>query len=240
MKIDETRAAPGLDVMQARIEPVLSEDRSGAATRAADPHPIAGVPEADRTPRVRVALSQLMAEIGALRRQLRHALARVEELEHLADQDALLPMHNRRAFIRELDRTIAFAKRHGGTASLIYFDLNGLKRINDQHGHAAGDAALRRAAEILTENIRGTDVVGRIGGDEFAVILVQADAAQAAEKAAHLAQAIAAETLALEDRNIRISVACGVAETAEEALARADRAMYAHKTGPEPRRTVRQ
>ena len=71
------------------------------------------------------------------------------------------------AFLRSLARIIAYVGRYGAACSLLYFDVDGLKSINDTHGHAAGDAALVHIADLLRSSIRTSDVVGRLGGDEF-------------------------------------------------------------------------
>src|ERR1700742_3129780 len=96
---------------------------------------VLGIPESEFTPRVRDAIVMLMGEVDTLRRQLAATQARLDEAEKNADQDQLLPLLNRRAFVRELTRTIAYAGRYGTPASLIYFDLNGFKAINDSFGH---------------------------------------------------------------------------------------------------------
>ena len=83
----------------------------------------------------------------------------------------MLPLLNRRAFVRELTRYISFAGRYNTPASLIYFDLNHLKKTNDTLGHAAGDAVLAHFTEVLTAHVRDSDSVGRLGGDEFGVLL---------------------------------------------------------------------
>lgn len=95
---------------------------------------------------------------------------------------------------------IAFTRRYGLPSSVIYFDVNGLKQINDTHGHPAGDAALRHIAEILSKNVREGDIVGRLGGDEFGVILAQTNLAQTNQEQANaegmaLAQAIGSTPL---------------------------------------------
>jgi diguanylate cyclase (GGDEF)-like protein len=77
---------------------------------------------------------------------------------------------------------MAFSERYDSPSSLVYFDVNGLKPINDSHGHSAGDADLMRIAGVLVKNVRESDVVGRLGGDEFSIILSQADGATAAKK----------------------------------------------------------
>ena len=107
-----------------------------------------------------------------------------------ADQDMLLPILNRRAFVREITRFTSFADRYGTPSSLIYFDLDNFKTVNDAHGHAAGDAVLRHIADLIIGQIRETDVFARIGGDEFGVILAHVTADQATKKGASLAKAL--------------------------------------------------
>jgi diguanylate cyclase (GGDEF)-like protein len=199
----------------------------------------AAVPAAELTPGVRRALGRLEAEVQGLRRELERARKRIAELEDLADRDALTPVLNRRAFVRELARVLSFAERYGLTGSLLYFDLNGLKRINDRLGHAAGDAGLGHVARVLSELVRDTDVVGRLGGDEFGVILAQSDGVVAAAKARELARAVQAEPVLVDGRRVRVRVAFGVhsfaaGERAKETLAAADRAMYLRKSNTTP------
>jgi diguanylate cyclase (GGDEF)-like protein len=195
---------------------------------------VAGIPEAELTPKVRQALQQLMAEVYALRQELEEARQRVGYLEQLADQDTLAPVLNRRAFVRELSRMAAFEERYGTAGAVLYFDVNDLKEINDTYGHAAGDAVLKQVCEILLRDTRASDVVGRLGGDEFGVILAQSGLEPATAKAARLAEAIAAEKLVWEGERLPVSVAYGVhtlaaSQGADDALDAADRAMYANK-----------
>jgi diguanylate cyclase (GGDEF)-like protein len=126
------------------------------------------------------------------------------------------------------------AERYGGPASLVYFDLDGFKAINDLYGHAAGDAALKAVAHLLLASVRESDVVGRMGGDEFAIALVQADRATAEAKAASLAQSIEREPLAFGEWKAPVRLSYGVREIgpdsdAETLIAEADRAMFAAK-----------
>lgn len=193
-----------------------------------------GIPESELTPKVQGAIMRLMEEVETLRREIEQSRQRISYLEQLADQDTLAPIANRRAFVRELSRIMAFAERYGTASSLIYFDVNDLKPINDTHGHAAGDAVLMQVAETLLGNVRESDVVGRLGGDEFAVILSQADEDQAVEKAADLVRRIEGQTLDWNGTDIAIHVAHGTYtirgdDSAQEALAAADRAMYERK-----------
>lgn len=222
------------------VEPVRAPADSGTATIVPEAAPargaaaLAGILEAELTPKVRQALLSLLGEVEQLQRTLSDAQLKIGHLEKLVDEDPLIPVANRRAFLRELTRMIAFARRYGVAASIVYFDLDNMKHINDAHGHAAGDAALAQVARVLMENVRNTDVVGRLGGDEFGVLLVQADQARAENKAAELAATVAGRPLNWEGRTIPLTVAYGVqafvgGEEADEVINAADRAMYRQK-----------
>jgi diguanylate cyclase (GGDEF)-like protein len=206
-----------------------------AAAPAPDPPaPPADLPEAELTPRVRAALLRLVGEVDALHGELASMRARLGEMERLADEDALAPIANRRAFLRELGRAIGHVGRYGSATSLIYFDLNGMKAINDGFGHAAGDAALVQVAEALKRNVRSSDLVGRLGGDEFGVLLIRADEATARRKAEALALIIERTPFVWQGRAVPLSVAYGAyrvraGEDPQVALAAADREMYRNK-----------
>jgi diguanylate cyclase (GGDEF)-like protein len=192
------------------------------------------IPENELTANVRAVLAALSSEVENLRRDLQVARERLEEANRAADRDQLLPVLNRRAFLRELTRHIALASRYGTPASLLYFDLNGFKHINDSYGHACGDAMLSHFAEMLCTNVRDSDVVGRLGGDEFAVILAHASAAQAQRKALSLMDALSARPAQWNGTPKPIGFSFGVfelgpGESAETSLARADQAMYEQK-----------
>lgn len=221
----------------ARVTPAGPAGPAGGAAAAravADTTTILGIPEHELTPHVRAAIMQLMAEVDRLRQDLRQSQARISYLENLADQDTLLPVANRRAFVRELTRMMAFSERYGSPGSVLYFDINEMKRINDARGHGGGDAALAHVADVLVKNTRSSDIVGRLGGDEFAVILANADAATANEKAKLLADAIEHSPLTWQGHKIKIGVSVGAhtfnnGEKAGDALDAADRAMYKRK-----------
>ena len=152
----------------------------------------------------------------------------------MADQDSLVPVFNRRAFVRELGRMQSFAERYDQASSLVYFDANGLKGVNDTHGHAAGDALLAHIARLLMQSVRDTDIVGRLGGDEFGVILVYTDTPQAEEKAQQLAGVVQDTPLDWRGAKIQASVAWGVytfrgGDDIARLLESADKEMYARK-----------
>jgi len=193
-----------------------------------------GVPGAHMTREVRAALNALMGEVDALRDEIDDTKAKLAEAESQADHDPLAPVYNRRAFMRETGRVVAMVKRHEVEASLIFFDLNGFKDVNDTHGHAAGDAVLRAIGESLLKHTRETDIVGRIGGDEFGVVLTHVSPEAAKVKAEALAAAIRTERHLHEGLQLSVSASYGMTridgkDSAERLLARADEAMYADK-----------
>jgi len=195
---------------------------------------VLGIPEAEFTPKVRDAIMGLMGEVDSLRRELIQTRARLEDVEKTADQDGMLPLLNRRAFVRELTRYIAFTGRYNTPASLIYFDLNHLKRTNDTLGHAAGDAVLSHFADVLQAHVRDSDCVGRLGGDEFGVLLSHANQEQALKKADILAAALENSPTSWNGHAIPVTFAYGAFElkagdNPDTAMARADQAMYAQK-----------
>ena len=127
-----------------------------------------------------------LAEIERLKRELAVARARIGELEARADVDPLLDVLNRRGFERELKRALAHAKRYGTPAALMFVDLDNFKSVNDRHGHGTGDALLKAVTREITRHVRASDVVGRLGGDEFGVLLWRVDETQAVTKAREL------------------------------------------------------
>ena len=169
----------------------------------------------------------LSSEVARLR-------LRVLELERAADTDPLVPVFNRRAFMREVGRAQTVMARYDMISSLIFFDLNGFKRINDRFGHAIGDALLQKVGEVLLAGVRDCDMVARIGGDEFAVLLFKSTPDIARAKAAALACRISEQKVDMPTGDISVGAAWGVApcepgETPEQVLDRADRAMYMSK-----------
>jgi len=142
---------------------------------------------------------------------------------------------NRRAFERELARSLAYVKRHGTAAALLYVDLDDFKGVNDRHGHAAGDAVLRAVARVLGRHVRASDVVARIGGDEFVILLWDCDEANALGKAAALEAAIQRTTAMHAGTSLTVAASVGVTallplDRVADTLERADGAMYARKS----------
>ena len=195
---------------------------------------VMGIPEPELTPKVRQALVTLMEEVGRLRGDLERTRERLAHLERLADQDTLIPIANRRAFVRELSRVMSYVERYETPSGLVHFDVNSFKGINDTYGHAAGDEALHVVSNIFLQSIRESDVVGRLGGDEFGIILAHTDRAGAIEKAEALVESMRRAPFTWAGKRIQLEVAYGIytfqaGEDPGRALAEADRAMYAHK-----------
>lgn len=184
----------------------------------------------------RAELRAARAEIDRLREEVVRLQRRLDEVELLADRDPLTPVLNRRAFQRELQRTLAFCQRYGASASLVFFDLDSFKAVNDTHGHPAGDAVLQVVAATLVANVRESDVVGRLGGDEFAVVLAQAGRQAAEAKAADLQRRIECEPVVFGGVSIPVRLSYGVRAfepgmEAAQMLAEADAAMFLRKGG---------
>jgi diguanylate cyclase (GGDEF)-like protein len=172
--------------------------------------------------------------IRRLRRQLAEALAKIEDLQARADTDFLLGVLNRRGFERELTRAIAYISRYRATGALIVLDVDRLKPINDEFGHAAGDEVLGAVVGVLQRHVRASDVIGRLGGDEFVLLLWNLTETDVLAKAALLEAAIDGLSFAFEGRIVSAGASVGVAMLGLDAdgadtLAQADRAMYARK-----------
>jgi diguanylate cyclase (GGDEF)-like protein/PAS domain S-box-containing protein len=153
-------------------------------------------------------------------------------LAWLADHDPLTRLFNRRRFQKELKQALATAKRSGAGGALLFFDIDQFKYVNDTSGHRAGDLLLDRLGEFLPQLLREVDIVGRIGGDEFAVILPQATEEDAVHVAKKILVHISNTDFVLGDRIHRVSASIGIAlfpqdgDNVGDLLAHADTAMY--------------
>jgi diguanylate cyclase (GGDEF)-like protein len=156
---------------------------------------------------------------------------RFRELRQLADLDALTGLHNRRYFHETLARECARAHRYSRRLSLVVFDLDDFKEVNDQIGHLAGDAVLAEAAERVREVVRSADIPCRVGGDEFAVVLPESGIEQADQLFARIQNAISGRPIGKAGR---LKVSAGVAELQPDDdsiffFERADEALYRAK-----------
>jgi diguanylate cyclase (GGDEF)-like protein/PAS domain S-box-containing protein len=164
----------------------------------------------------------------------RRELAR--RLEYFVDHDFLTGLFNRRHFEQELSRETERVARYGAPGAVLVIDLDNFKDVNDTFGHKAGDDVLKGVAGLLRQRLRQTDIVARIGGDEFAVLLPQTDADRAQSVADEVVKALGRQMAVLADQSIRVTASIGVTMfdglTDTEVLAYADLAMYeAKETG---------
>jgi diguanylate cyclase (GGDEF)-like protein len=178
--------------------------------------------------------STLAAEIERLREQLSRSEALREQLEKSALEDALTGLLNRRGFERAFAQAIAYLKRYGGSAALLYLDLDRFKPVNDRYGHAAGDVVLREIARLLLGSVRASDIAARLGGDELALVLWNLDARQMATKMRALETLVENASFEVAGAKLDVGVSIGGVMLAPEddlasALSRADAAMYARK-----------
>ncbi len=235
MKVSDSKASQS--VSSASRKPTSSGSHAATVTSfapAADTSSILGIPDTELTPKVRAAIMTLMSEVDRLRRELEQSHRRFQELERDANADPLVPVLNRRAFVREMSRIVSFASRYDMPASLVYFDINGFKNINDRFGHAAGDAALIHIGGLLTTHTRESDVVGRLGGDEFGVVLANAPRDVAQRKAKSLADLITQSPASWNGDKVSLTAAYGIytfqpGEDAANAMEHADRDMFLRK-----------
>jgi len=237
---DSKTAKPGrrpVDAGRSRPKPRGAPSRrpdGGAAKLATPPQRETTRAKAPARARSRSTVMRLAAEVDALAAELEASRARIVELEARVDIDPLTEIRNRRGFARELERSLAYVKRYGTSAVLIYVDLDGFKLVNDRHGHAAGDAVLKAVAAALVRRVRTSDIVARMGGDEFAVLLWNVGGAAAAAKAAALEAAVYATPVRWNASTLAVGASAGMTalgalDTPAEVLARADAAMYARK-----------
>lgn len=160
--------------------------------------------------------------------------ARIAELEFLVRRDSLTPLYNRRHFIDVLDRWIWRAHRYGGQNAMFFVDVDQLKSVNDQYGHAFGDQLLMTVAKSLQSCVRRSDVAARIGGDEFGLLLENIKTDELESKAQKIAAIIAKRPVDHQGQILEISVSVGYAiiqggVSAAEILRRADQSMYLSK-----------
>ena len=193
-----------------------------------------GIPEGQLSPTVYFALSAMLEKLDDTNRDLRRTKENLAELERLVDVDCLAPIPNRRAFMRRLNWAISMHERYAHPSTVLYFDLNDFKQINDNYGHAAGDIAIRHVSQILTNTMRESDFIARLGGDEFGIIMYHAQEEAAKRRGLKIADAIKSTPFTYNGKALYVDVACGLytlhkGDGAEDALSKADFSMYVDK-----------
>lgn len=209
------------------------DDRPGVPTRLHFEGHVAPVPQRGEGPEMVVWLA---FNITRLQRALDELEAKQAQLEELARTDPLTELPNRREFFEAMERELVRIRRTGAPASIVLFDLDEFKQVNDTHGHAAGDAVLVAVGAVFASFARASDAVGRLGGEEFALLLHHTDLDAAEQAAERIRGEVASLALAYEGNEIRVTTSCGVAmlrpddADVSEALKRADRALYRAKS----------
>ncbi|MEH6354863.1 MAG: diguanylate cyclase [Marinobacter sp.] len=175
-----------------------------------------------------------VTDIASSKRALERAN---EQLAQLSMVDKLTGLLNRGAWENLLDAEFSRYRRYGGNSTLVMFDIDHFKAVNDNFGHLAGDEAIRQTAATTRRHLRHSDSAGRYGGDEFAIILPETDIEGALAICERILSAISRETVTVEAHNINFTVSIGIAPLTDSPLnymawlEQADQAMYAAKQG---------
>jgi diguanylate cyclase (GGDEF)-like protein len=204
---------------------------AGMPLTTSDGHNIGSICAIDSTPR------QFSARETAILRELADMVMHELELRRLATTDPLTGISSRRAFREDADKYIALARRHRSQVSALAVDIDRFKSINDTYGHAAGDQVLKAVAGCLAAELRQSDVLGRMGGEEFGIILPDANAEAALAVAEKLRHAIAKLTFPGSRPPIRVTASFGIAaldpgaDDLDSVMVKADEALYEAKAG---------
>jgi diguanylate cyclase (GGDEF)-like protein len=185
------------------------------------------------------------AESIRLKKEIERRTALEANLRVLATTDALTGLVNRRSFMERLGQEVARAQRHGQTPTLMMLDVDHFKKINDKYGHPAGDAVLVHLGHLLKASLRNVDIVGRLGGEEFGLVLVDTNAEMAAPVIERLLEQLRQTTVTLADATtIKFTASIGSTEilwgdTVDTAIQRADEALYTAKNSGRDRHCKR-
>ncbi len=201
---------------------------------AAERMAMLGITQDEMTPAVSLAVSALLEKLDDVNRELSRTKESLAEIERLVDVDCVAPIPNRRAFMRRLSWAITMHERYGHPSTILYFDINDFKSINDKYGHAAGDIAIRHVSQMLSTTMRESDFLARIGGDEFAVIMYYANDEAAKMRGAKIAEKLHDTPFNFNGKQLNVTAAYGYysirhGDDAESALAAADMSMYVDK-----------
>ena len=216
------------------VEAIPEADVLSKKHRMSERLAMLGIPSIEMTPAVSLAVSALIEKLDDVNRELSRTKDSLSEIERLVDVDCLAPIPNRRAFMRRLAWTINMHERYGHPSTILYFDINEFKQINDKYGHAAGDLAIRHIAQLLANTMRESDFLARIGGDEFAVIMYYANDEAAKKRGSKIVEKLQKTPFNFNGTKITVTAAFGSysirsGDDAEAALASADMSMYVDK-----------
>jgi len=224
----------GEDMNSEVLTEELAPDVQGKKQKMVERFSMLGIPEAEMTPAVNLAVSALFEKLDDLNRELSRTKESLSEIERLVDVDCLAPIPNRRAFMRRLSWAITMQERYNHPSTILYFDIDDFKQINDQYGHAAGDLAIRHISQMLNSTMRESDFLARIGGDEFAVIMYYANEDAAKKRGEKIVEKLQKTPFVFNGKHLHVSTAFGYysiqsGDDAEGALASADMSMYVDK-----------
>lgn len=233
IRFAETRGNDNMVKSQA-IEGLPKAEVSSRQQRMSERLQMLGIPDVEMTPSVSLAISALLEKLDDVNRELSRTKDSLSEIERLVDVDCLAPIPNRRAFMRRLAWAITMYERYSHPSTILYFDINDFKHVNDHYGHAAGDIAIRHVSQLLSAGMRESDFLARIGGDEFAVIMYYASEDAAKKRGAKIVEKLSKTPFTFNSKSIYVSSAYGcytvrAGDDAESALAAADMSMYVDK-----------
>lgn len=228
-----------LDLFLGELDAIEAEERRLLAARLAERKRKAREAEVYEALLGIVGIALLVAGVWsafAMRQSLVRETAARRELEHYAMTDELTGLANRREALAALARLMAGERRNGQPLSLAILDIDHFKRVNDTFGHPTGDEVIRRVGQTVSEVMREQDLVGRLGGEEFIVILPDTNAAEAMIACDRLRAKVADTNLVVESGQVvAVTLSVGIAQMASgddqgQLIARADAALYAAKT----------
>jgi len=193
-----------------------------------------GEKETERLQKSNLHITELQEKIEQMEEDSDHLRSRLEETQHQAYMDVLTGIPNRNAYENRISKEVARCRRYNSMLSIIVWDVDKFKLINDGYGHAAGDRVLKIIAENFARNIRETDFLARFGGEEFVMLLPEVDITAAQVAAEKLRRTIFETPFHFRDCEVSVTVSAGVAqlekdETANSLFERADKALYAAK-----------
>lgn len=184
-------------------------------------------------------ISEVLSYAASAEQRMAEQEYRIEYLEQLSLTDELTGIANRRGLKQSLRRTLASAARHNESGVLGFLDLDDFKEVNDKYGHNAGDAVLRHVAKALKNHVRPDDIVARMAGDEFAIVLKRCSPKQGKDRLKRLQQSLNAGSVRYKRSKITIGCSIGVhhyngKSSFEELINAADMAMYDNKVERKP------